>query len=76
MKYSRRRRRNIWIGVGIILLSISALFWLIVVAAVVARVQDASSMIFAGLLLSIVPIGVGIYCVWHGKRRYRRRIFY
>ena len=76
MEYSRGRRRSIWICVGIILLSISALFWLVVVAVVVAGVQDEDSMIFAGLLLSIVPIGVGIYCVWHGKRRYRRRIFY
>jgi hypothetical protein len=60
----------------VILLSISALFWLIVVAAVVAEVQDAGSLILAGLFLSIGPIGVGIYCVWHGKRRYRWRIFY
>jgi len=76
MEYSLRRRRNIWIWVGVILLTISALFWLVVVAGVVAKIQDASSMILAGLLLSIVPIGVGIYCVWHGKRRHRRRIFY
>jgi hypothetical protein len=59
-----------------ILVSISALFWLIAVAAVVAEVQDAGSMILAGLFLSIVPIGAGTYCVWHGKRRYRHRIFY
>jgi hypothetical protein len=71
-----RRRRSIWTWVGVILLSISALFWLVVIAAKVAEAQDAGSMILAGLFLSIVPIGVGIYCVWHGKRRYRRRIFY
>jgi membrane-associated HD superfamily phosphohydrolase len=76
MEYSRRRRRNIWIWVGVILLSISTLFWLIVAATVVAGGQDAGFMILAGLFLSIVPIGVGIYCVWHGKRRYRHRIFY
>jgi hypothetical protein len=76
MKYSRRRRRNIWIWVGVILLSISALFWLIAVAAVVAGDQDVGSTILAGLFLSLVPIGVGIYCVWHGKRRYRQKIFY
>jgi len=76
MKYSRRRTWNIWIWVGVILLSISALFWLIAVAAVLAEVQHAGSMTLAGLFLSIVPIGAGTYCVWHGKRRYKRRIFY
>ncbi|UCF57845.1 MAG: hypothetical protein JSW15_05170, partial [Deltaproteobacteria bacterium] len=76
MNYSRRRKRNIWIWVGVTLLSISALFWLIVVATVVAGLQDVGFMILAGLFLSIVPTGVGIYCLWHGKRRYRRRIFY
>jgi hypothetical protein len=65
-----------WIWGGVILLSISALFWLIVAAAVVVGDQDMGSTILAGLLLSIVPIGVGIYCVWHGKTRYKRRIFY
>ena len=48
MKYSHTRTRNIWFWVGVILLSISALFWLIAVAAVVAEVKDAGSMILAG----------------------------
>ena len=71
-----RGRRTIWLWVGVILLSIGALFLLIVAAAVVGGGRDADSTVLAGLFLSIVPIGVGIYCVWHGKRRYRQRIFY
>ena len=74
MTYSRRRR-SIWFWVGVILLSIGALF-LLIVAAAVGGGQDADSTFLAGLFPSIVPIGVGIYCVWLGKRRYRRRIFY
>ena len=53
MKCSRRRRST-WFWVGVILLSISALFWLVVIAAAVAEVQDAGSTILAGLFLSIV----------------------
>jgi len=76
MKYSRRRRRSIWFWVGVIFLSISALFCLIVIAAAVAEAQDRGSVILAGLLFSIVPIGFGIYCVRRGKGRHRRRIYF
>ena len=45
---------------GVIILSISALFWLVVIEAAVADAQDAGSVILAGLFLSIFHIGVGI----------------
>ena len=69
-----RGRRTIWLWVGVILLSISALFWLILIIAIVADPENAGHKILGGLLFSIILIGVGIYSVRRGKRRYRRRV--
>ena len=75
MKYYRRRR-SIWFWVGVILISISALFWLVVIAVAVDEFQDAGYMILAGLFFSVIPVGVGIYSVNRGKRRYKRKMLY
>ena len=75
MKYASRGRRAIWLWVGVILLSISALFWLSLIIAIVAEPENVGYIILGGLFFSIIPIGGGIYSVRRGKRRYRRRVF-
>lgn len=71
---SRKRIIRLW--TGIILLSISTLIWLILVIAIVAEPKDAGDVILSGLVLTSIPLGVGIYYVSRGKRRYERRVFY
>ncbi len=61
---------------GIILLSISTLIWMMLIIAIVAQPEDASRMILSGLLLTIIPTGIGIYSVRRGKVRRKRRVFY
>jgi hypothetical protein len=76
MSRPNRRKRAIRLWIGIVLLSISALFWLILVIVVVAAPEEGRTVILSGLVLSNIPLGVGIYYVRRGKRRYERRVFY
>ncbi len=68
MKESTDKRRRAWFWVGVILLSISALWWLLIIAIAVDEPEEAAETIGVGLLLSAVPIGVGIYWVRRGRK--------
>ena len=70
-----RRKRIIRLWIGIVLLSISALFWLTLIIGIVADPEDAGGAVLSGLLFSIIPIEAGIYYVRRAKRRYKRRVF-
>ena len=76
MRRPSKERRYIWLWVGAILLSISALFWVVLIIWIVAEPEDAVDIILGGLVFSIIPIGVGIYYVRRGKRRYKRRVYF
>jgi len=76
MRRHGKGRRYIWLWMGIILLSISALIWMILIIAIVAQPEDASHMILSGLVLTIIPTGMGIYSVRRGKGRHKKRVFY
>jgi len=68
-------KRIIWLWMGIMLLSLSALIWMMVIIAIAAELEEVGHVILSGLLLTIIPIVAGIYCVRRGKRKYKRRIF-
>lgn len=63
------KKRGAWFWAGVALLSLSALIWLFIIVAIISEPSDASAGITAGVLLTIIPIGIGIYCL----RRHRRR---
>lgn len=71
-----RGKRIIRLWIGIVMLSISALFWMMLIITIVAEPEEPGDVILSGLVLSNIPLGVGIYYVRRGKRRYERRVFY
>ena len=71
-----RGKRIIQLWIGIVLLSISALFWMILMIVIVAEPEKAGDVILSGLVLSKIPLGLGIYYVRCGKRKHKRKILY
>ena len=69
-------KRIIWLWMGIILLSISAFIWMMLIIAIVAELEGGGHVILSGLVLTIIPVAAGIYSVGRGRRRYKRRVFY
>ncbi len=67
-------KRIIWLWAGIILLSISALIWMMLIIAIVAEPEGVGRVILSGLVLTIIPVTTGIYFVRGSKRRYKRRV--
>ena len=76
MNHPSRRKRIIRLWIGIVLLSVSALFWLMLIIAIASEAEEVDHVIISGLVLSSIPLGVGIYYVKRGRRRYERRVFY
>lgn len=84
MKQSNGQKKRAWFLVGVVLLSISALWWLLTILAVVGVVgepqdtgweilpgvtfTDAVDAFFLGLFLTAIPVGLGIYCVRRGMK--------
>jgi len=68
MKQSAIWKRRTWFWVGVTLLSISALWWLIIAVIMAEEPEDVAATIGVGLLLSAVPIGIGIYCVVRSRK--------
>jgi membrane protein DedA with SNARE-associated domain len=58
------------------MLSISALFWMILMIAMVAEPEEAGDVILSGLVLSNIFLGLGIYYVWCAKSKYKRKALY
>lgn len=70
MKQSAGKKRSAWSLVGRTLLGLSALWWLFVFFGI-AFAEDAGEIatsIKYGLILSAVPIAIGIYCVRRGRK--------
>jgi hypothetical protein len=49
---------------------------MMLIIAIVAELEEVGHVIISGLVLSSILLGVGIYYVRRGKRRYERRVFY
>ena len=64
MRQSTGKARRAWFWVGVTLLVISALWWLILILAS----EDIGDTILAGVVTTVVPIGIGIYCLRRGSR--------
>ena len=61
-------RRSRWFWVGVVLLSISALLWLIIIVGIATQPQEAGDAILGIIVITVIPIGIGIYCVRRGKK--------
>ncbi len=68
MKQSAIGKRRAWFWVGVVLLSISALWWLLIVLVIVEEPEDIASTVGVGLLFSTLPIAIGIFCVRRGRK--------
>ena len=72
---SMPKRRRIWFWAGVVLLTLSALFWLFLVIGMATDPQDLADMITGGAVLTIIPVGIAIYGVlWGGKSRTRETV--
>jgi len=60
----RVHKKNAWFWVGVVLLSISALWWLIIILVP----GDIGDAILVGVVTTIVPIGIAVYCVRRGRK--------
>ena len=76
MSRPSRTKGIIRLWIGIVSLSVSALLWIMLFIAIVAEPEEVGQVIISGLVLSSIPLGVGIYYVRRGKRRYERKVFY
>ncbi len=68
MKQPTGQKSSAWFWVGVTLLSLSALWWLIIILAIADEPEAAGDMIFTGLIFTAIPIGIGIYCVRRGRK--------
>jgi len=74
MKQFTGKGRGVWFWVGVVLLSISVLWWLIFIIAIVSEPKDVVVSFVVWLLLSALPIGIGIYCVMHGRKVHDKEV--
>jgi HEAT repeat protein len=61
-----RRGRLFWTGV--VLLSISALAWVIFIATAINEPDAAAAVFFGGVFVTSVPIGLGVWLVMRSKK--------
>ncbi len=65
MKQPIGQKRRIWFWVGVVLLSVSALLWLIFIWA---SEEDIGDTVLVGIMFTAIPIAIGVFCVWRGKK--------
>ena len=70
MSESAGRGRRAWFWIGVVSLSVSVLFWVIMILGAMAdsKPVDVGSLLLGGVLLTFAPIGLGIYCVMRGMK--------
>ena len=76
MSRPSRTKRIIRLWIGVILLSISAFIWMMLIITIVAELEEVGHVILSGLVLTIIPVAAGIYYVRRGRRRYERSVLY
>lgn len=74
MRYLPRWKGNTWSWVGLSILTLCALWWLVIGLVMATAPRSITDTIIFGILLSIVPLGLGIYCVIRGKQIEKIRI--
>ena len=67
IKQSTGKGRRSWFWAGVVLLSISALFWLIIILVIVSKGDGAGALV--GVLFTAVPIGIGSYGIRRGRKK-------
>jgi hypothetical protein len=68
MKWPKEWRENTWVWLGIIALSLLALWWLLLGLAIMTSPKSTTAIIIFGLIVSVVPIITGVYCLRRGRR--------
>ena len=63
MKQPTGQKRGVWFWVGVVLLSISALLWLLFILSLIAEPENVGYTLLGAVLVTIIPIGIGIYAV-------------
>ena len=58
-------RKSTWFWVGVTLISLSALFWLIVILTIES--EGAGEVVLFGVICTAIPVGIGIYGVVRGR---------
>jgi len=74
MRYLPRWKGNTWSWVGISILTLCALWWLIIGLVMATSPRSITDTIIFGILVSIVPVGLGIFCIIRGKRIEKLRV--
>ena len=64
MKQPTGCKSAIWFWTGVSLLALSALVWLLIITIIINEHDGAG--VFVGVLLTFIPIGIGVYSVWRG----------
>ncbi len=59
---------NTWSWIGLAFLSISALWWLLMGLVIAARPEQAVYIVEFGLLISAVPLGLGVYSIIRSRK--------
>ena len=68
-QHSAGDKRSRWFWVGVALLSMSALAWLgAIIATALEEPENVVDAIVGAVALTAIPIGIGIYCIWRGKK--------
>ena len=60
--------KSLWFWIGTLLLSASALLWLFLIIAIAVDPEDIGATIGGGVLLTGIPIGIGIYGVTRRRK--------
>jgi len=66
VKQPSGKGRRAWFWVGVILLSLSALFWLLLIPAIVKNPNLGGIILF--IFLTALPIGIGVYGIRRGRK--------
>lgn len=64
MKQSTGKGRRAWFWIGVILLSVSALWWILLIVSV----GDKGDAFLTGVITTVVPIGIGIYGIMRSRK--------
>jgi len=67
MRQPTGKKSSAWFWVGFTLLVISAFFWVIVILATVSESGDIVGAILFGVIVTAIPIGIGIYGIRRGR---------
>ena len=66
------RRGRLWFWFGVILLSISAFLWLVLILGIARNPVNWVSLVIGGAVITVIPLGLGFYCLKRGSRPVRR----